>query len=283
MLVCTTIIETGLDIPDTNTIIIHNADRLGLSQAYQIRGRVGRSDRIAYAYLMFDPKKKLTPEAEKRLSALKEFSDLGSGFKIAMRDLAIRGAGDILGAEQSGFIETVGLEMYMKILEEELASIKGNNEAEAKEEDASLSKIYSSRHIDKTYIDNEDVRIEIHKKIDKIKSLDELYELERELKDRFGTYGKEIEYYMYEKLFKSLCKELDVERIEDNWKNVVLHISKEKSKTIDGTKIFLAVQDYKDKIKLKYLGGSIQIIFDKLGYKDQSYFEMLDNYLSKIV
>ena len=88
---------------------------------------------------------------------------------------------------------------------------------------------------------------------------------------------------MYEKLFKSLCKELDVERIEDNWKNVVLHISKEKSKTIDGTKIFLAVQDYKDKIKLKYLGGSIQIIFDKLGYKDQSYFEMLDNYLSKIV
>lgn len=283
VLVCTTIIETGLDIPDTNTIIIHNADRLGLSQAYQIRGRVGRSDRIAYAYLMFDPQKKLTPEAEKRLSALKEFSDLGSGFKIAMRDLAIRGAGDILGAEQSGFIETVGLEMYMKILEEELASIKGDNNVSVKEEDASLSKIYSSRHIDKSYIDNEDVRIEIHKKIDKIKTLAELNDLEKELKDRFGDYGKEIENYMYEKLFKSLCKELDIERIEDNWKNVILHMSKEKSSKMDGTKIFLASRDFADKIKLKYLGGSIQIVFDKIGYKDQSYFIMLDNYLSKIV
>ena len=283
VLVCTTIIETGLDIPDTNTIIIHNADRLGLSQAYQIRGRVGRSDRIAYAYLMFDPNKELTPEAEKRLQALKEFSDLGSGFKIAMRDLAIRGAGDILGAEQSGFIESVGLEMYMKILEEELQSRKGEVKEEEPERDASLSKIYAPRHIDKSYIDNEDVRIEIHKKIDKIETLDELEDLDLELKDRFGEYDKDLSNYMYEKLFKKLIKKLDIERIEENFKEITLVMSKKMSEGVDGAKIFVMAHEVSDKLRLRFLRGYVQIIFEKLGYKDQSYFEILDRYLDKII
>ena len=116
VLLCTTIIETGIDIPNTNTLIVDMADRLGLSQMYQIRGRVGRSTRVSYAYFMFDKGKVLTGESAKRLQAIKEFTTLGSGYKIAVRDLAIRGAGDILGPEQAGFIDTVGFDMYMKIL-----------------------------------------------------------------------------------------------------------------------------------------------------------------------
>ena len=120
MLVCTTIIETGIDIPDANTLIVHDANRLGLSQLYQLRGRVGRSDKIAYAYLMYDNRKELNGIAVKRLQAIKEFTELGSGFKIAMRDLSIRGVGDILGSEQSGFVESVGIDLYMKLLNDEI-------------------------------------------------------------------------------------------------------------------------------------------------------------------
>ena len=285
VLVCTTIIETGLDIPDSNTIIVHDADRLGLSQLYQIRGRVGRSDKIAYAYLMFEPKKTLTPEAEKRLEALKEFSDLGSGFRIAMRDLSIRGAGDILGAEQSGFIESVGIETYMQILKEELEA-KGEEakeEALKEDKDVSLNKVYASRHIDEGYILSEDVRIEIHKKIDKIYSLNELTSLEEELVDRFGQFDKELEMYMFEKLFKNLCKKLDICKIEENFKEMTIYISEEKSKEIDGTKLFLGAHDISDRLKLRFLNGMVQIVFNKIGYKDSSYFKVLDKYLDLIV
>src|SRR5690554_3889032 len=140
ILVSTTIIETGVDIPNTNTIIIHDADKLGLSQLYQVRGRVGRSDRIAYAYLMFESNKLLKDESQKRLKALEEFTALGSGYKIAMRDLAIRGAGDILGSEQSGFIDSVGIELYTKLLEEVLYD---KEVPKAKEE---LQDVYAKRH-----------------------------------------------------------------------------------------------------------------------------------------
>lgn len=285
ILVCTTIIETGLDIPDTNTMIVHDSDKLGLSQLYQIRGRVGRSDKIAYAYLMFEPKKELTPEAEKRLEALKEFSDLGSGFRIAMRDLSIRGAGDILGAEQSGFIESVGIETYMQILKEEIDASKNDKVVEVKpiERDSSLNKVYASRHIDEEYIKNDDVRIEIHKKIDKVKSFKDLTDLSMELVDRFGTFSTELELYMYEKLFKNLCDLIGICKIEDNFKLMTLYISEEVSKTLDGTKLFLGAHDISDRLKLRYTNGMVQILFDKLGYKDNSYFKILDKYLDSII
>ena len=285
ILVCTTIIETGLDIPDTNTMIVHDSDKLGLSQLYQIRGRVGRSDKIAYAYLMFEPKKELTPEAEKRLEALKEFSDLGSGFRIAMRDLSIRGAGDILGAEQSGFIESVGIETYMQILKEEIDASKNDKVVEVNpvERDSSLNKVYASRHIDEEYIKNDDVRIEIHKKIDKVKSFKDLTDLSMELVDRFGTFSTELELYMYEKLFKNLCDLIGICKIEDNFKLMTLYISEEVSKTLDGTKLFLGAHDISDRLKLRYTNGMVQILFDKLGYKDNSYFKILDKYLDSII
>jgi len=231
ILLCTTIIETGIDMPDTNTLIIHDADRLGLSQLYQIRGRVGRSNKIAYAYLMYEPRKILTPEAEKRLETIKEFNELGSGFKIAMRDLSIRGSGDLLGEEQSGFVESVGLEMYLKILNEEIHHISVQKEVV----DKSISTPMANRTIQKSYIDNEDVRIEIHKKIDKLNKLKELNELKIELEDRFGKVEDEILCYMYEKLMKNYCKNIGIEKINTNNHYMEFIYSKEASNKNDGT------------------------------------------------
>ena len=166
VLVSTTIIETGIDIPNANTLIIHDADRLGLSQLYQIRGRVGRSDRIAYAYLMYKRQRQMTEDAEKRLKVIKEFTELGSGFKIAIRDLSIRGAGDLLGAEQSGFIDSVGIDLYLRILEEEIKEKQG--QTSSKKEMMPI-KATVSRYIDKNYISDDFVKIEMHKKISAVK------------------------------------------------------------------------------------------------------------------
>ncbi|MGM9972099.1 MAG: transcription-repair coupling factor [Anaeroplasmataceae bacterium] len=282
VLVCTTIIETGLDIPDTNTIIIHDADLLGLSQLYQIRGRVGRSDRIAYAYLMYSPNKELKEKAYKRLEALKEFSDLGSGYKIAMRDLAIRGAGDLLGSEQSGFIESVGLEMYMRILEEEIKDRKGEMQ-KREENDISLSKVYTSRHIDDSYIDNDDVKIAIHKRIDKIERLSDLKELEIELNDRFGLYNKDLEYYMYEKLFNSLCKLLNIKKIENDSKKLVMYMSDYSNKNINAMNLFGIHDKTSNMISLKCVSNDLIITFDKSKYKDQSYLKDISIFLDNVL
>lgn len=284
VIVCTTIIETGLDMPDTNTIIIHDADLLGLSQLYQIRGRVGRSDKIAYAYLMYSPRKDLSDSAVKRLEALKEFSELGSGFKIAMRDLQIRGAGDILGCEQSGFIESVGIETYMKILEEELNASKIDLEPTPKEEDISLKEAYTSRHIDKSYIDSEDVRIEMHKRIASIRRLSELNALISELKDRFGSFDEEMSYYMYEKLFNNLCHEAGVYKIDNKEKNTItIYLSKEASKHYDGAKLFKVNIDLGNPVILRYLNNMISFSLDKTKYKKQSYFKVLDEFMERIL
>ncbi len=232
VLICTTIIETGIDMPDTNTLIIHDADRLGLSQMYQIRGRVGRSNKIAYAYLMYEPRKRLTPEAEKRLETIKEFNELGSGFKIAMRDLSIRGAGDLLGEEQSGFVESVGIDMYMKILDEEIN--KKNDEPKIKAPDKTLIEPLTNRTIKKSYVNNDDMRISIHKKIDKLTSQNDLDELCNELEDRFGKVDNDLLMYMYEKLMKNYCDRLGIYRIDRSnrllWK---FYLTKEASKLID--------------------------------------------------
>ena len=178
VLLCTTIIETGIDIPNANTLIIEKADILGLSQLYQIRGRVGRSERIAYAYLMYDDNKTITETAQKRLETIKEFTALGSGYKIAMRDLAIRGAGDILGSEQSGYIDAIGMDMYMKLLSETIDELKGTVK-----EEATIRKygIDIERHIDPEYVYEESIRIDIHKSISKIRNREQIQKLKRYL------------------------------------------------------------------------------------------------------
>ena len=246
VLLCTTIIETGIDMPLTNTLIIHDSDRLGLSQMYQIRGRVGRSDKIAYAYLMYEPKKVLTSEAEKRLATIKEFNELGSGFKIAMRDLSIRGAGDILGEEQSGFIETVGIDMYTRILDEE---IKKKNNPEASEVEKPKEVEFEpvvSRSIDPSYIKSDDLKIVFHQKINKLTSIDELEELERELVDRFGPVSNELLIYMYEKLMDNLAKKIGIYKIERKLDLLALTFTHDASEKLDGKYLFKLLKDDHD-------------------------------------
>lgn len=184
VLVCTTIIETGVDVPNCNTLIIEDADRMGLSQLYQIRGRVGRSTRRAYAYLTFRPNKELTDIATRRLSAIREFTSFGSGFRIAMRDLEIRGAGNILGSQQHGHMESVGYDMYLKLLGEAVAAEKG--EPIERTADACMVDIRVGAHIPEEYIDNLAQRIDIYKKIAGIQTNDDAMDLIDELIDRFG-------------------------------------------------------------------------------------------------
>jgi len=242
VLICTTIIETGIDIPDTNTLIIHDADRLGLSQMYQIRGRVGRSNKIAYAYLMYEPRKILTKEAEKRLETIKEFNELGSGFRIAMRDLSIRGSGDLLGEEQSGFVESVGIDMYLKILDEEINN--GGVTREPKKIDSSITAPLVSRTIDSAYIETDDMRIKIHKRINKIKSYEEANKLISELQDRFGEVPNDLLLYIYEKTMDNYCEKLDIKRIDrSNKASLIFYFSKEKSEQLDGSKLFDALPE----------------------------------------
>ncbi|MGM9970120.1 MAG: transcription-repair coupling factor [Anaeroplasma sp.] len=277
VLLCTTIIETGIDMPDTNTLIIHDADRLGLSQMYQIRGRVGRSNKIAYAYLMYEPRKILTPEAEKRLETIKEFNELGSGFKIAMRDLSIRGAGDLLGEEQSGFVESVGIDMYLKILDEEI-----NKNDPHKNNEVTFTPL-SNRTINQNYIDNDDIRISIHKKIDGLNSLKELDDLIMELTDRFGLVDDDLKTYMYEKLMNRYCKRLGIYKIDTSDKKFIkFRFTKEASKLQDGNKLFQLA--YKvNYIILKYIDFEISISFNIISKNKLTYFKEICEYFDQIV
>lgn len=280
VLLCTTIIETGIDMPDTNTLIIHDADRLGLSQMYQIRGRVGRSNKIAYAYLMYEPRKVLTPEAEKRLETIKEFNELGSGFKIAMRDLSIRGAGDILGEEQSGFVESVGIDMYLKILDEE---INKKTSDDKKTIDSSINTPMASRTIKESYINNDDIRISIHKKIDKLESIDDMDELIKELEDRFGSVDDDLLIYMYEKIMKAYCKKLDIYKIDKKNRRYLNFIfTKEASDSADGMKLFSKAANYKF-ISLTYLNREIHILLEIQGRAKIDYFKDICQYFKEII
>ncbi len=254
VLVSTTIIETGVDIPNTNTLIIHDADKLGLAQLYQLRGRVGRSDRIAYAYLMFDAYKNINDEARKRLSVIEDFTDLGSGFKIALRDLSIRGAGDILGEEQSGFIDSVGMELYMKLLDEVM---------QGQTEDAPKSnvpdQIFASRHIPDQYIANDPVRIEIHKRIAELNSMKDVENLKIELIDRFGEIDIDVLTYMYEKLYKKLGHRIGIEKTIRDTNSIKMVISLDSSLKIDGLKLLEATSKVKTKITLGNVRDHVEI------------------------
>src|SRR5689334_12892875 len=171
VLLATTIVENGLDIPNANTIIINRADRYGLSQLYQLRGLVGRSDRPAYAYLLIPPEVNLSPVAKKRLAAIKEFSDLGSGFRVAALDLEIRGAGNLLGGEQSGQIDTVGFEMYMKLLEQTVRALKGE---ELEDDVRATVNLRIDLKIDESFIPDMNQRLMVYRKIAAARSAREL-------------------------------------------------------------------------------------------------------------
>ncbi|WP_208560576.1 transcription-repair coupling factor [Marinilactibacillus kalidii] len=189
VLVTTTIIETGIDMPNVNTLLVEDADRMGLSQLYQLRGRVGRSSRVAYAYFMHQPNKILTEVSEKRLQAIKDFTELGSGFKIAMRDLSIRGAGNLLGQQQHGFIDSVGFDLYSQMLSEAVARKRGDTSQQHTNVELDLA---VDAYIPNTYVEDERQKIELYKRIREFSSEEDVVELQDELIDRFGDYPQEV-------------------------------------------------------------------------------------------
>ena len=253
VLLCTTIIETGIDISNVNTLIIIDADKFGLSQLYQIRGRVGRTNRVAYAYLMYGKHKVLSEIATKRLSSIKEFAQLGSGFSIAMRDLSIRGAGDVLGAEQSGFIDSIGIELYLKMLNEEVEKLKYNLPDEEKEETDDNISLNVSTHIEDSYVDDDEIKIEIHKIINEIDSYDSLERVKLELEDRFGKLDENMLIYMYEKLFEKLKEDKGIEMVKEKENCIEISFNMNTSNSMKADELFIKAYKISKNFKLSYL------------------------------
>ena len=256
ILVCTTIIETGIDIPNVNTLIVIDADNFGLSQLYQLRGRVGRSDKIAYAYLMYNPAKVLTETAIKRLQSIKDFTELGSGYKIAMRDLSIRGAGDLLGAEQAGFVDSVGLELYTQMVSEEIKRLNGE---EVLEEENSNPLIEVANHISDEFVKEESIKIEIHQLINEIKDQTSLEKVKSEILDRFGNITSEMDIYMHEEWFSELANQLNIKRVKQTETLLELELPADISDKIQGDKLFLIAYNINPKFRLSYLMRKIYV------------------------
>ena len=217
VLVCTTIIETGIDISNVNTMIVHNADKMGLSQLYQLRGRVGRANRIAYAYFIYTKDKILTEVAEKRLKALKDFTELGSGFKIAMRDLEIRGAGNMMGSSQHGHMASIGYDLYCKMLEDTVKLVKGEIENEPIETSVDIK---VDAFIPSSYITDEIQKIEVYKKIAAIENINDFMEIKSELEDRYSSIPDSVYNLMDIAYIKSICKGLYIEDIKETAKEL---------------------------------------------------------------
>ncbi|MDD3340708.1 MAG: transcription-repair coupling factor [Bacilli bacterium] len=259
ILICTTIIETGIDIPNVNTLIILDADHFGLSQLYQIRGRVGRSNRIAYCYLMYDKRKILSEIATKRLKVIKDFTELGSGFAIAVRDLSIRGAGDILGSEQAGFIDSVGVEMFLSMLDEEIKKLRGVQSTKDEiETDMPLVDVETT--IADTYVLEEELKIEIHKKINEIDSKESLENIRIELEDRFGKITEEMKIYMYEEWFEKLAKQLHIDKVRQTKNSIEITIPK--NMDVDGQKLFMDLSDIGRMFRFSSKFGSLIVTLD---------------------
>ena len=222
MLVCTTIIESGLDIPAANTIIVNRADRFGLAQIYQLRGRVGRADEQAYAYLIIPNESLLTKDAQKRLKVLMEHSDLGSGFQIAMNDLKIRGGGTILGASQSGHIAAVGYDMFLKLMEDAMAELKGEAPLESLEPEINVR---MSAFISESYIPDIDQRLAAYRRLAKMTELKEIDDFKTELIDRYGELPKEASNLLFKIVLKILSRKTGVSRLDLTGQQLLLHFS----------------------------------------------------------
>lgn len=281
ILLCTTIIETGIDIPNVNTLIVLDADRFGLSQLYQIRGRIGRSDRIGYAYLMYNGKKELNDLAVKRLNTIKEFTELGSGFKIAMRDLSIRGAGDILGSEQSGFIDSIGIDLYLKMLKEEVDKLKGIKIEEEKDE-SSKPLIEVETHISNEYAPDDEIKLEVHKLINSINSKKDIDNLCTVLSDRFGKVTDEMIIYMHEEWFEKQAKSLNIKETKQTKNYVEIVLPQYLSKQIDGEKLFFTAYEISKYFRFSYNNNQIHIYLDTIKL-DKHFVYYLNDLLSVII
>jgi len=280
VLVSTTIIETGLDISNANTMIIHDADQLGLSQMYQLRGRVGRSNRMAYAFLMYRRDKLLKEVAEKRLAAIREFTDLGSGFKIAMRDLEIRGAGNLLGAEQHGHMEAVGYDLYCKMLNEAVKHLKGELEEEPYTTTVDLN---VDAFIPASYIPNEYQKLDIYKRIASIENEEEMDDMLEELIDRFGDVPKKVQQLLSIALLKALAHSAYVVSVEQ--KGEVFKFTMYEKAKVHVERIPLLLEKFKGNLKFT-VDTNPYFTYQKLSKnkkeKDEDVLELVKNVLNEI-
>jgi len=250
ILVSTTIIETGVDIPNVNTLIVNHADRMGLSQLYQLRGRVGRSNRVAYAYFTYQRDKVLTEVAEKRLQAIKEFTELGSGFKIAMRDLSIRGAGNLLGAQQHGFIDSVGFDMYSQMLKDAIDARKEGKEVEDIKPFEPEISLKIDAYIPDEYLNDEKQKIEMYKQFQNVDSPEAVQDLRDELIDRFGDYPAEVENLFTVSIMRMHAKKQRVQSITEAPQKITMLLDEERSQEIDGSKLFEAANQFDRQVSL---------------------------------
>jgi transcription-repair coupling factor (superfamily II helicase) len=262
VLVCTTIIESGLDIPNANTIIINDANHLGLAQLYQLRGRVGRSANRAYAYLLYDKNRTMSETAQKRLEAIFEATELGAGFQIALRDLEIRGAGNVLGTEQSGHIAAVGFDMYSKLIGEAVAALKKVITPEAPAGPQALPPpplvdLPLSAHIPESYVPDIHARLAVYQRVAEIDSAEGVAEMQAELTDRFGPVPRSVENLLYVALVRSLARRSNVESLKTDEQMFHLRIR-------GGTTE--AMRDALERLKLQsIIAGPNQVRIDRMG------------------
>ena len=253
VLVSTTIIENGIDIPNANTMIVMDADKFGLSQLYQIRGRVGRGDRQAYSYLMYNKEKVLNETAQKRLDAIKEFTELGSGYKIAMRDLSIRGAGDLLGSEQAGFIDSVGVDMYIELINEELSG----KEIEEDKKETNLNSV--STHIGSDYSDEDSVIIELHKMIGNIDNINDFNDVYESIKDRFGVVNEELSIYMKQELCEKIIDKIGINVVQNDRLKFAIKLDNNIYNKLNVENLFIETTRISTKFNFAYRGDAIFI------------------------
>lgn len=276
ILVCTTIIETGIDIPNANTMIVEDADHFGLSQLYQIKGRVGRSNRHAYAYLLHRANKQMTPEATKRLKAIKEFTELGSGYKIAMRDLNIRGAGDILGGEQAGFIDTVGFDMFMRILQESIDEKTGKVKEEEKE--VPTTPISVDAYIPEDYVNSDLEKLRLYQQLHQATDLKQLEATKSEFTDLYGKLPREVSNLVLKREFDILANHDHVESVSENKEEVEIVFTKEASIHVDGNELLMLVTQLSKAIRIAYHFEQVSVKIPKVG----NYFEIANLFLRQM-
>lgn len=256
ILVCTTIIETGLDIENANTMIIENADRFGLSQLYQIRGRVGRREKIAYCYLMIQPHKVLREQAQKRLKSIKEFTQLGSGYKIAMRDLTIRGAGDLLGEQQAGFIDQIGLDLYLEMLGNAIKRKRGEKVEEKEEKTAQIS---MNGYIPKQFTSNDGDKLSLYQDIKKVRSASELMAFEKRIQDLYGKIPASVQKLFERRKIDLFVNEPGVYSLVEKQGTILLTMDEHWSSHCDGVKLFEAMNQISRQIQMRLSQGRIEI------------------------
>jgi transcription-repair coupling factor (superfamily II helicase) len=285
VLVSTSIIETGVDIPNVNTLIVHDSDKMGLSQLYQLRGRVGRSNRIAFAYFTYQRDKVLTEVAEKRLQSIKEFTELGSGFKIAMRDLAIRGAGNLLGGEQHGFIASVGFDLYSQMLADEVAARKSQLEGTAQVVERTVSTVIDisiDAYLPSDYIYDSIQKIEIYKKVASIRTIAEAEDLGEELVDRFGDLPAAVENLLAVARLKTYGSDYGIEQISQKADDWTLKLAAREVGRFDKKKLDQLCLKFENRFKLfdeASAGGQPYILLRGKGMTQEQKLELLEKFL----